>query len=319
MNETSQMDEELLNPFIEDGVYCLRRASRALQDKMDRDLFYDAALYYAFGVEKLCKAIVHAVNPVFLLESHGFENAVCALYENRLIDRARKKVDKDVNRSLIPFKTSVLRAAKFSQAVEDNIGRLTELADIRGVLAHRAWSELDWERAGDFLMRTFVPTVDLFANELDIDADGCFESEDHRAWLKKTSDHLLAQENYPEYLKGILARHLAIWERRRGDPSALQKAAAATDSLLERTTKNGPYPHSGVCPCCKQPAVLFYRFTDIYGRDEVTTTGTYAVGLACCYCDLQLSGYRAVDHFKLNDQGFGPFRWTMKIGDLKGD
>jgi hypothetical protein len=253
------------------------------------------------------------------LESHGFDNAVCVLYENRLIDTARKKVDKDLNRSLIPFKASVLRAPKFSQAVQDNISRFTELADIRGVLAHRAWTELDWERSGDFLMRTFVPTVDVFANEIDFDAGDCFESEDHRAWLKKTSNHLLAQENYPEYVKGIFVWHLAIWEGRTGDPSALQKAAAATESLLKRGTKDGPYRQLGVCPCCKQPAFLFYRFTDVYGRYEVATTGTYAVGLACSYCDLQLFGYRAVDHFKLNDQGFGPFQWTMKIGDLKGD
>ena len=30
---------------------------------MSRDLFYDAAIYYAFGVEELCKAFVHDVNP----------------------------------------------------------------------------------------------------------------------------------------------------------------------------------------------------------------------------------------------------------------
>ena len=68
------------NPFLEDAIYCLRRASRALSVGMDRDSFYDAALYYAFGMEKLFKAIVYSVNPVFLLESNGFENAVYALY-----------------------------------------------------------------------------------------------------------------------------------------------------------------------------------------------------------------------------------------------
>ena len=47
----------------------------------------------------------------------------------------------------------------------------------------------------------------------------------------------------------------------------------------------------------------FYRFIDEYsGQDSVSTVGAYAVGLGCCYCDLYLAGYRAVDHFKLNDQ-----------------
>ena len=64
------------NDFLDDAIYCLRRASRALRSSMDRDNFYDAITYFAFGMEKLFKAIVHDVNPVFLLEGAGFENAV---------------------------------------------------------------------------------------------------------------------------------------------------------------------------------------------------------------------------------------------------
>ena len=33
----------------------------------------------------------------------------------------------------------------------------------------------------------------------------------------------------------------------------------------------------------------------------MTTVGAYAVGLTCCYCDISLYGYKAVDYFKLND------------------
>jgi hypothetical protein len=69
----SRDDFEEANPFLEDAHYCLRRASRALCASKDRNSFYDAAIYYAFGMEKLLKAIVHKVNPVFLLESLKFE------------------------------------------------------------------------------------------------------------------------------------------------------------------------------------------------------------------------------------------------------
>ncbi len=313
------MGEELHNPFIEDGIYCLRRASKALQERMNRDLFYDAAIYFAFGAEKLCKAIIHDVNPVFLLESNGFDNAVCAIYGHRLSEKARRKAHQDVNRNLIPFRASLLRAAKFSKAVEDRISHFMELADIRGALAHRSWMELNWEKSGDFLMRMFAPAVELFAQELEFDVDECYESAEHWEWLKKTSAHLLAQENYEEYVKDILTKHLAIWEARKGDPAALQKAAGATEAFLKKMTKDGPYPDSGVCPCCKHPAVVCYRFSEIYGRDEVAITGTYAVGVKCFYCDIFLTGYRAVDHFKLNDQVGGLFGGTMKVADLRGD
>jgi len=293
----------------------------ALQERMHRDLFYDAAIYYAFGVEKLCKAIVHDVNPLFLLETHSFENAVCAIYGHRLVERARKKVDKDVNRSLIPFQASMLRAAKFSQAVEDNIGRFTELANIRGALAHRSWTEVDMERSCEFLLRTFAPTVELFAREIEFGVEECFETEERHKWLIRISNRFLAEENYGEFVKDILARHLAIWESRKDDAAALQKAASDTEACLKKIKKSGPYPKSGVCPCCKQPAILLYQFIDRYSRDEVATVGSYAVGLACCHCDIYLSGYRAVDHFKLNDQVGDPFRKTfkVKVSDLIGD
>ena len=113
------MDEDLHNPFIEDGIYCLRRASRALQEKMNRDLFYDAAIYYAFGVEKLCKAIIHEVNPVFLLEKDGFENAVMAFYEHRLVERPPLKLVKPARPNLVAFGPTLTRAASFSQAVKE--------------------------------------------------------------------------------------------------------------------------------------------------------------------------------------------------------
>ena len=219
-----------------------------------------------------------------------------------MIEQSRKKIDKDVNRSLIPFQPTMLRAAKFSQAVEDNIGMLTRLADIRGALAHRSVSEIDVPRAYDFLMMTFSPTVELFATEMEFDPDECFDPEDARERLKKASDDLLAQENFADYIKETLARHLAIWTARKESQAELQKAAAATEAHLSEHKPGGPYPKHGQCPCCAQAAVLFYQFIDLYGQDEVAIVGACAVGLVCYYCDIELSGYRAVDHFKLNDQ-----------------
>ena len=279
---------------------------------MNRDLIYDAAIYYAFGVEKLCKAILHQVNPVFLLSSNGFENAASAIYGDQLILQARRKLEKDVNRSLIPFQASLLRAAKFSDGVENNIGRFTELANIRGALAHRSWTEIDMERSCEFLLKTFAPTVEMFASEIEFEVDECFETEEHRNFLKQLSELLLAQENYPEFIKDILAKQLGIWEARKLDAAALQKAAIATEKRLNLIKPEGPFPDTGVCPCCEQPVVLLYRFIDRYFGDEVGTIGAYAVGLICYYCDIKLTGYRAVDYFKLNDQVAEPLLTTFK-------
>jgi hypothetical protein len=240
------------NPFLEDAIYCLRRASKALRVGMDRDSFYDAAIYYAFGMEKLFKAIVHDVNPVFLLEGSGFENAVCALYADRLLDQSRKKADKDVNRGLIPFQASMLRAAKFSKAVDDNIGKFTKLADIRGALAHRSWTEVDLPEASYFLLLTFAPMVDVFAQEMEFDPDTCFDSDEQQERLMNISKTLAAQENYPEYIKGVLAKHRAIWEARKHKAGEKDKAGAMTSSFLQHLQSGGPYAQATDCPCCGQ-------------------------------------------------------------------
>lgn len=183
MDDDGQIDNE----FVHDGIYCLGRAATALSERMDRDAFYDAAIYYVFGVEKLCRAIVHDVNPVFLLENAGFDNAICAIHQDRLTERARKKVDSDVKRSFIPFQPTMIRAAKFSEAVEANMGSFTELANIRGALAHRSISELNFERSSEFLLRMFVPTVELFAEAIVFEVMECFETEAQYAALKKSA------------------------------------------------------------------------------------------------------------------------------------
>jgi hypothetical protein len=274
MDDDGQID----NPFVHDGIYCLKRAARALKERMDRDSLYDSAIYYAFGVEKLCKAIVHDVNPVFLLESHGFDNAICAVHEDRLTTRALKKVDKDVNRSLIAFNPTLIRAAKFSQAVEDNMGRFMELANIRGALAHRTVWELNGERSSEFLLRTFVPTVELFAEAIVFEALECFDSAEQYHVLKKISDNLFAQENYGEFIKDILARHLAIWEARKDDPAAVQKAATATETHTQNYHHRPAYANDGICPCCKQPAILIFRFADVYIPNEIVTAALMRLG-----------------------------------------
>ena len=105
----------------------------------------------------------------------------------------------------------MLRAAKFSEAVEDNIGKLTKLADVRGALAHRSWEEIEIGETADFLLLTFAPMVELFAKEVGFDPNLCFDSASKRKRLKAVSKDLAAQNNYEEYIKGVLAKHLAIW------------------------------------------------------------------------------------------------------------
>lgn len=293
----------MTNAFLDDAVYCLRRASRALSDDMGRDQLYDATIYYAFGIEKVCKAIVHDVNPVFLLENPKFENAAAVFYPDRLLPPVLKKfeTEKGYDRQLHAFKASMLMAAKFCKVVEDHIGAFTQLADYRGIVAHRSIGEMDTAAAARFLVKTFYPTVVVLAEALEFEETDCFDTPKKQEELRKASDAILAKEDFADEMRALLARHKAMWDARKTDPEEVEKRKATTRAVLAHRMQ-GLYSTEMTCPACGQPCVLFYRFVDKIEDDAIATVGGYAVGLACFFCDLKIQGYGAIDHFKLNEQ-----------------
>ena len=291
------------NHYLADALYCLRRASRALSDQMNRDGLYDATTYFAFGIEKLCKAVVHDINPLFLLESPKFENASALLYANRVRESAREKLGKqqdELNRSLVPFKPSLLMAARFSQVIEDHFGAFTYLGDLRGIVAHRSIDEMDIPEASRFLVRLFHPVVHKLAGDLDFDPMDCFDSDKKETELKEASASLVGTDDFKNRLDALIQTHKESWIRMSQDQPSVQSAAMETAEDLHRHGRGEPYFQSTDCLACGQHALLLYRFIDKTIEDGVATVGAYAIGLWCHYCKLMLQGYGAVDYFKLN-------------------
>ena len=116
-----------MNEFFENAVYNFSRASGLIKPKMQREEIEDAVVFFAFGVERVFKGIAHDINPMFVYESDSFDNMLSVLYREHLVEPHRTKVEKDASKSpgpnhnLLPFKASMLRAARFSKTVEDNI------------------------------------------------------------------------------------------------------------------------------------------------------------------------------------------------------
>ena len=161
-----------MNDFFEGAVYNFRRASGLIKPKMRREEIEDAVLFFAFGVERVFKGIAHDINPMFVYESDGFDNMLSVLYREHLVEPHRTKVQRNASKSpgpnhnLLPFKASMLRAARFSKTVEDNIGAFTKLSDYRGIVAHRPLSQLDYAGAQRFLQRLFFTIVSAFSAEV---------------------------------------------------------------------------------------------------------------------------------------------------------
>jgi hypothetical protein len=122
-----------MNKYFTDAIYWLKRVAVLLDDVMTQDQLNDAIIYFAFGVEKIFKAVLWDVNPLFLLEKPVFENACPALYMDKMHEKAKEKAGKEhenkkVNMQVLPFQGSMIRAATFSRAIEASIGAFTHLA-----------------------------------------------------------------------------------------------------------------------------------------------------------------------------------------------
>jgi hypothetical protein len=158
----------MANEYLADAKYCMKRASAHLiKDEVSTEALHDVLLYFSLGVERLFKAILHEINPIFVLESQDFENAASVLYADKLTPGMQKKLEADVKKSkgpnskVLTFVAAMYAAAKFSITVQDNTATFAHLADLRNIVAHHRLSQLDAGAACRFCWKPFYPTVAL--------------------------------------------------------------------------------------------------------------------------------------------------------------
>jgi hypothetical protein len=298
-----------MNEYLENALHHLRRASALLADNMTEDDVHDAVIQFGFGIEKLCKSILFGVNPVYLLESPGFDNSINVFYSDKMIPSVRAKSEKEsgkkdgMNRNVIPLQASMLRAAKFSQGIEDNIGVFTKLADMRGTVAHRVLSQLNTADAQRFLLRLFHPIVTRLAAELGFSADQCFHNNAKAELLATMSQKLTKEENLKEKMEALLSKHYEEWLARKGDLAFVDKAKRETSAALANGRRSDPQARDQCCPACQNEAIMFVEADwDVEGASgEGYITGVYVAGLECKFCGLEVYDFEETDYLKLNE------------------
>jgi hypothetical protein len=298
-----------VNEFLEDAAYNFRRASGLIKPKMKREEIEDAVVLFAFGVERVFKGIAHDINPMFVYENDSFDNMLSVLYRECLVEPHKGKVEKDAakspgpNHNLLPFKASMLRAARFSKTVEDNIGAFTKLSDYRGVVAHRPLSKLDYQAAQRFLQRLFFSIVSAFSGEVTLPLRDCLALAE--VDLEALGKKIVAEDQFIEKLEQLLEDHREQWETLKDDKSHVQKAKRDTANAF---TKRDYRWHDVVreeytCPACENPGIISVEADwDCEGsRGDAWITGIYVSGFECLYCGLQLDDYEQFDYLKMNE------------------
>jgi hypothetical protein len=296
------------NEFLADAVSTFKRVTSLLieVDQDNDEYTVDSCLYFAFGAERMTKAVLWNVNPCFVYENNKFDNLILVLYGEHFVASPPKTKDHP-NSNTIGNAEALFRAKAFSKTVSQHYGKLTLLADYRNIIAHDRLSKLDTSAIRRFMRAYFYLIVTAFASEVGIDTAHSFgEIFDY---LKGDSERLVMVETT---MDDTLRTHRELWATTSQDAFEVEVRERTTISLLNQhsvneATRTQLFP----CPACAQPAVLKIENDSPDGRifGRYYEPGSNALGyiglgyhidhLWCCFCGFRVFSQVEMDYLEL--------------------
>jgi len=296
-----------MNPYLEDAIACMKRASRhfSLDEKLD-DLC-DALIYYTFGLERLFKGILYEVNPLFILESPDFENAVRLVYRDRLIEKHRKQIDRDLKQAknqdakVHAFRASMFAAGKFSRTVDSHIGALVQLGEYRDMAAHRTFGEIPAKETWRLMRKTFYPIVAGIAEEFELKTLQFFLGHGEMFSLKSHAEEINSQDMTEQKVNERIEFHRRDWEKKKSDAVHVANAEQRTIAALKSAETYLPV-YWTECPACGQKALMMAEVDGENEDGEFVPWGVLVNSLECHYCGLSVRHFEELDVLNLEER-----------------
>jgi len=240
------------NAYIKTALYFLGRAANCIRLDMSNEHVYDATLLFGIGVERLCHAILHDINPAFVIEGYTTELAVQLGHASK--DPKQKGGPYPSKKAFVVSLASALSLAKnASPTIKKFETTLNNLKDYRNIIAHRCLDELKVQDALGLCQIMFIEVVAGFASELEFDTEALFPAERHIE-LWSIHDEVQEQARYHTDLEALKNNALKVWNETKANKArcdeALKDTRAELDKLGATTWTN--------CPICENEAVLSY-------------------------------------------------------------
>jgi len=286
--------------FLDEAIEDLSRAADVIDKQMTDEQIFDSALFFAFGVERLFKAMLVEVNPLYILDDPSFENSMEVLHSKRLHQPTLKKKQLP-NRNVLTFTSAMLRAAHLCKTVHAHQGALGKLNDIRGVLVHGCRCDLNSDEVKRFLGRTFFPLVSALAVECKFELKKVVGSR--KDALDKLSKRLLREEAVGEIVETLLDKHRLEWESKKDDDLNRSLAERLTKNLLdEEPSLLGRSTLDYACPACQEECVMYVEPEVEVEDGAAVIKGSYVSGLSCLFCGLEINDGEQIDYLKLHER-----------------
>jgi hypothetical protein len=287
-----------MNDFLQDACLFLNMAENAREEGPQLRRSLQGVLFFALGIERILKAILHDLNPTFVLVDPGFSNALPALFQKHILEAEKnaKEIVAKPNQDVITLRTSILRTKLVSPTVRDHRAVLFRLADYRDIICHHRLGLLDEAIVTAILWRDFPIVTEAFSAELNLTKQVLVGVSD-RAKMEAE-----AVEEAPRRLDRLLDQHRRIYDDLRSKTADYDTIAAKrTQAALQRGSPGDWFLVGISCPACGHEAVLTGEVDyDVVDREPVPM-GVFASSLTCYSCDLHLDDPFDLDYLKLHD------------------
>ena len=279
------------NQYIEDSYQFFEEASSQITEDMKNKHIIQSIINYSFGIERLLKGLLYAINPLYILNTPEFNNSIHVLYSNHIIpDKDNtKNIKKSTSSDVLTFRTSLLRASIISRATLHNKNKLFALSKARDVIAHHELKNLDYEKLRLMLYRDYYFILMDYIDDLKLNKKKIFGPNEDRI-LVISKKH---QTDIKNIVRIKLEEHRAKWEKIKNNNNKVSEVTKVTNEILENKNR---YEIS--CPSCNQRAILFTEPELIYepATEGSKNIGEFITGIRCGYCDLDIKDSNELDY-----------------------
>ena len=282
------------NPYLRDARVFLEPATKLLDGGVPNDRVHEAVLLTVLGFERLAKAVLYNINPVFVLKNTNFKHAAPVVYGDLMTSHAKSQMADKPDGDVVAFRSAVLRAASLSVATAQHKPALLAMGNDRDIVVHRDLEELDRQRSKERLVGHFFSIASDFAKELGVEYEDVAGNI-----LPSPMDAAERAENaLAKYVEAKLAKHEARWEQVKEDRRHKLRALKKTKDTTEK------HGFSTIeCPACGQNAMLVLEADWDIDKEEGGgyISGVYVDHLSCNYCGLVIDDQEVIGYLKLED------------------
>lgn len=288
-----------MNVHIKDGKSNLSRVSSLIKPAMSDEDVEVSIMYFAFGMERLCKGALVEINPALALMSSTYQDIVVALYSRFLIDNASFEGKNKGNSDYCGFSELIKRSSHFNKSINEHKGVLHNLRNYRNTFAHNEIQYFDHGSIREWLFGIFHPVVKSISEEIGVDSVEVFGADESA--LLALSENARYREKLQKRVEGLLQVHRDIWNGLKAEVREDQ-LARLTKLDLDQTRKSHENSYEPFeCPACGNKSVLEIEPDYDYSDGESYVTGVYPIELRCHYCNLKVVDPEILSYLKTDE------------------